>query len=74
MQLALLWVADLNGALSKRHIKIYIDEFQETVFNVVQEVMVSLGSRKIQGQKRYTLIKQWVIFFSLRTKIKTLYC
>ena len=52
----------------KRHKKFYIYEFQETVFKIVQQVMVSPGSRKRQGQNRYTSVEQYVLFFSLGIK------
>lgn len=69
IQLAPLWDADpINGALSKTHIKIYIYQFQESIFNVVHQVMVSLGSRKRQGQNICTSMEQCALFFSLGEK------
>lgn len=39
-----------TDAVSNRHTKIYIRQFQESIVNVVKQIMVSLGSRKRQGQ------------------------
>lgn len=64
IQLASLGEADpINSALSKTHIKIYIYQLQESIFNVVHQVMVSLGYKK--GKVKIYVL-QWnnVLYFS----------